>query len=148
MRIGTRTERGNFVGFLVRGCNVLSVVRLQPRRFSSSESDSPEFSDTRNQDDDENRTSSVESVRERILDSSLEYVHDLGWSTSALSEAAKKEGLPGVAHGLFQRGGVEILFHFEKKCSARMMEELYAQSPLGPSMKEGYGCSDAGRLRQ
>jgi ubiquinone biosynthesis protein COQ9 len=104
--------------------------------LSSYESDGQSSNETGYRDEKGNNKSPEASIRERILDLALDYVCDLGWSVDSLTEAAKKEGLPGVAHGLFQRGGVEILFHFEKKCNDKMMTELLPQSALSPSTKE------------
>ena len=104
--------------------------------MSHYESDVQSSNEVGYQDEQGNSKSPEEDIRERILDSALDYVCDLGWSLDALTEAAKKEGFPAVAHGLFQRGGVEILFHFEKKCNHKMVTELSPQSPLTPNTKE------------
>ena len=37
------------------------------------------------------------------------------------------EGLPGVAHGLFPRGGVELVFYFYNDCNKRLADQLAAE---------------------
>jgi len=37
------------------------------------------------------------------------------------------EGLPGVAHGLFPRGGVELIFYFYTDCNKQLAEQLAEQ---------------------
>jgi len=47
-------------------------------------------------------------------------------SDSSLSFAtgAEVEGLPGVAHGLFPRGGVELIYYFYTDCNRQLAEQL------------------------
>ena len=47
-----------------------------------------------------------------------------GWTTKSLSEAAKHEGYPGIAHGMFPRGGGDIVHHFVKECNAQLAEQM------------------------
>ena len=37
---------------------------------------------------------------------------------------AKDEGLPPVSHGMFPRGGVELVHHFYAKCNQELAEIL------------------------
>ena len=55
------------------------------------------------------------SVKRRILESALDFVPALGWSVESLSEGAKAQGFPGVAHGMFPRGGGELIHHFVRE---------------------------------
>lgn len=62
--------------------------------------------------------------RKLILDSSLGFVPQYGWSVKALECGAKAVDFPGVAHGLFPSGGVELIEHFEFDCNARLIKYL------------------------
>ncbi|KAK3096695.1 hypothetical protein FSP39_002447 [Pinctada imbricata] len=50
-------------------------------------------------------------TKERILRASLPFVHQHGWTKNAIAAGAEQEGLPSVAHGMFPRGGVELVFY-------------------------------------
>ena len=43
---------------------------------------------------------------------------------SAVTSGAESVGLPDVAHGLFPRGGVELVDHFYTECNARLVTEM------------------------
>lgn len=62
--------------------------------------------------------------RKLILDSSLKFVPRYGWSVKALEAGAKSVELPGVVHGLFPSGGIELVEHFEFDCNAKLIEYL------------------------
>ena len=40
---------------------------------------------------------------------------------------AEVEGMPGVAHGLFTRGGAELVFYFYADCNRRLADQLAAE---------------------
>ena len=61
---------------------------------------------------------------ESILNASLQHVPEHGWSTTAIECGAVSLGLPGVAHGVISRGGVELVEHFEAQCNSRLLEYL------------------------
>ncbi|WAR12436.1 COQ9-like protein [Mya arenaria] len=60
----------------------------------------------------------------RILKSSLPFVHQHGWTSNALAQGAEMEGLPGIAHGLFPKGGVELVFYFYTDCNKQLANQL------------------------
>lgn len=66
-------------------------------------------------------------VKLRILNSSLPYVHKHGWTQNALAAGAEAAGLPGVAHGLFPHGGIELIFHFYADCNRKLAEHCAEQ---------------------
>ncbi|XP_060587269.1 ubiquinone biosynthesis protein COQ9, mitochondrial-like isoform X2 [Ruditapes philippinarum] len=66
-------------------------------------------------------------IRQRILKSSLPFVLSEGWTQNAIAAGAEAEGLPGVAHGLFPRGGVELVYYFYTDCNKRLAEQLAEQ---------------------
>ncbi|XP_052232393.1 ubiquinone biosynthesis protein COQ9, mitochondrial-like isoform X8 [Dreissena polymorpha] len=63
-------------------------------------------------------------TRLRILRSSMAFVHQHGWTVDTLAAGAEVEGLPGVAHGLFPRGGVELIYHFYTDCNKQLAMQL------------------------
>ena len=47
-----------------------------------------------------------------ILRASLPFVNQYGWTIDTLSQGAKSLGYPYVSHGLFPRGGTELIDYF------------------------------------
>ncbi|XP_022080225.1 ubiquinone biosynthesis protein COQ9-B, mitochondrial-like [Acanthaster planci] len=72
----------------------------------------------------ERQEESEASVKRCILESALDFVPAFGWSTEALAEGARAQGLAGVAHGMFPRGGGELVHHFVRECNAQLAEKL------------------------
>ena len=66
--------------------------------------------------------------KESILNASLGFVVEHGWSHTALARGATAVGLPAVAHGMFTRGGIELLEHFEQQCNERLVGFLQSET--------------------
>ncbi|KAL4234219.1 Ubiquinone biosynthesis protein coq9 [Mactra antiquata] len=82
---------------------------------------------TSNESSNESSEEREYAVKQRILKSSLPFVSQYGWTQNALSAGAETEGLPGIAHGLFPKGGIELVFYFYNDCNKRLAEELAEQ---------------------
>lgn len=67
-------------------------------------------------------------TRQKVLRSSLPFVHQHGWTSNALVAGAEQEGLPGIAHGMFPRGGAELVFFFYQECNQRLVEHMKKQT--------------------
>ncbi|KAF0294896.1 Ubiquinone biosynthesis protein COQ9, mitochondrial [Amphibalanus amphitrite] len=80
-------------------------------------------------------------LRSRVLEAAMTMVPEMGWSTEALAAGAESLGLPDVAHGLFPRGGAELVDHFYTECNARVAEEMAekraAEQDADPSSRLG-----------
>jgi ubiquinone biosynthesis protein COQ9 len=63
-------------------------------------------------------------VRQQILQASLPHVHEHGWTRKALQAGARDEGLPSAAHGMFPRGGAELIHFFYTKSNLELAEAL------------------------
>ncbi|RUS80095.1 hypothetical protein EGW08_012141 [Elysia chlorotica] len=74
-------------------------------------------------------------IRQRILGASLVYVKEFGWTQKALEAGAKDEGLPPTAHGMFPRGGAELVHYFYAKCN-RELAEIMAADVKAAEVKE------------
>lgn len=66
----------------------------------------------------------VQKVRDDILDASLKYVTQHGWSPEAISHGAESINYPGVIHGMFPNGGIELINFFYRKCNRKLIEQL------------------------
>jgi len=62
--------------------------------------------------------------RSEVLDRALKYVQNHGWSTEALAAASMEMGYPGIAHGMFTDGPVELVYHFVNKSNEEMINKL------------------------
>lgn len=61
-----------------------------------------------------------EATKTSILNSSLRYVCEQGWSQSALSSGAEALGHPSVVAGLFPGGGLDLVLHHVRTCNHRL----------------------------
>ncbi|XP_077983001.1 ubiquinone biosynthesis protein COQ9, mitochondrial-like [Glandiceps talaboti] len=73
---------------------------------------------------------SEQAVETRILNTALSFVPIHGWSRQSLAEAVKAEGYPSITHGMFPRGGGDLVHFFVRNCN----EELAAS--MSSDMKE------------
>ncbi|XP_059614955.1 uncharacterized protein LOC132260689 [Phlebotomus argentipes] len=65
-----------------------------------------------------------ERVRGEILKAALQFATSEGWTREAITKGAESAGFPGVAHGMFPDGGVELIQYFYSDCNARLVEWL------------------------
>ncbi|KAF5272775.1 hypothetical protein FQA39_LY07802 [Lamprigera yunnana] len=69
-----------------------------------------------------------EEIKTKILESSLQYVNKLGWSKDAISAGAESIGYPGVSHGLFPKGGADLVNHFQRTSNKKLFNHLKKQT--------------------
>lgn len=69
-----------------------------------------------------------ENVKNRILESALEFVPKSGWSVESLSSGAKAAGYPTITHGLFPNGGADLVHYFNIKCNERLVDQMKSVS--------------------
>ena len=68
--------------------------------------------------------STERKMRSLVLDCSLEHVATDGWTETSLAKGASDAGLSASAHGMFARGGVELVEHFQARCTKKMSQQL------------------------
>jgi ubiquinone biosynthesis protein COQ9 len=66
----------------------------------------------------------VTEVRNRILDASLAFVESTGWTRASIVKGAEQAGYPGTVHGMFPRGGIELIDFYYLKCNKELVEEM------------------------
>lgn len=66
----------------------------------------------------------IQNVRNDILEASLKYVKTHGWSPEAIAHGAESIDYPGVIHGMFPNGGIELIHYFYTKCNRELIEQL------------------------
>ncbi|KAE8892731.1 hypothetical protein PF005_g18144 [Phytophthora fragariae] len=74
----------------------------------------------------EETTKSESSVdpEQRILEQAVKHVAVHGWTIEALAAGATDLGYPSVAHGMFQRGAIELVEYFMDSCLVKLRETL------------------------
>lgn len=106
---------------------------------STSSSDSDDSSSGSESED--GRPGGRESdTRDAILKSSLEFVSLYGWSAKSLAAGAEKMGLSSTVHGMFSRGGGDLVLYFIRSSNEALSEKLSDDAELAlkdPEKKKG-----------
>ncbi|KAJ8936126.1 hypothetical protein NQ318_022208 [Aromia moschata] len=63
-------------------------------------------------------------IKNKILEASLPFVTELGWSKEALSAGAQIMGYPGITHGMFSKGGADLVHYFQTSSNRKLVEVL------------------------
>jgi ubiquinone biosynthesis protein COQ9 len=66
----------------------------------------------------------VTEIRIKILDSSLAFVESTGWTRATIVKGAEQAGFPGTVHGMFPRGGIELIDYYYLKSNKELIEEM------------------------
>ncbi|CAG8595022.1 4621_t:CDS:2, partial [Acaulospora morrowiae] len=87
---------------------------------------SQESTSRKSQNTQTRRTPSPQSspIPSEILRASLQFVPEYGWSVESLSHGANSLGFPSVSHGLFPRGGLDLIDYFLEDSRRKMVSEL------------------------
>lgn len=75
-----------------------------------------------NQQQSSGEDEEVTKTRNKILETSLEFVASNGWTREAIVKGAEKAGFPGSIQGLFTNGGIELVNYFYLKCNNDLIE--------------------------
>lgn len=65
----------------------------------------------------------VTELKNKVLEASLPFVKSYGWTREAIVKGAEEVQFPGV-HGMFSRGGVELVNYFYLKCNNELIEDM------------------------
>lgn len=78
----------------------------------------------------------INEVRTQILNASLQFVATNGWTRETIAKGAEHIGYPGVVHGMFPNGGIELIQYFylssNQKLIHQLSEEVNASNPNEP----------------
>lgn len=66
----------------------------------------------------------VAEVRNKILEASLAFVSSDGWTRQTIVKGAEQAGFPGTVHGMFPRGGIELINYYYLKGNKELIEEM------------------------
>lgn len=73
---------------------------------------------------EENDEEYEKNIKIKILDASLKFVPNMGWSKQAISAGAESIGYPGVIHGLFPNGSAALVQYFYLTCNQELNQIL------------------------
>ncbi|KAJ8965501.1 hypothetical protein NQ314_004089 [Rhamnusium bicolor] len=82
------------------------------------------FNCTQTTSNQQNGETYEEDIRNKILAASLAFVSELGWSKEALSAGAESVGYPRITHGMFSRGGSDLVHYFQTSSNLKLVEIL------------------------
>lgn len=66
----------------------------------------------------------VTEIRNKILEASLAFVDSAGWTRQAIVKGAEQAGFPGTVHGMFPKGGIELINYFYLKSNQELVEQM------------------------
>lgn len=69
----------------------------------------------------------VKEVKNKILEASMLFVEATGWTRATIVKGAEQAGFPGTVHGMFPRGGVELIDYYYLKSNKELVEEMKAK---------------------
>lgn len=87
----------------------------------------------KDQTKEENTDEKINSIRSDILNAALPFVDSLGWTREAIAKGAESIGYPGVIHGMFPNGGIELVYHFYSQNNRKLFEILNEEKSKNPS---------------
>ncbi|KAF8928699.1 ubiquinone biosynthesis protein COQ9, mitochondrial [Dissophora ornata] len=68
--------------------------------------------------------STSKGTPEAILKNALALVPQYGWTTVSIAKAAESMGYPAIIHGMFPKGGADLIDYFLQDCLNRLPLEL------------------------
>ncbi|XP_011313751.1 ubiquinone biosynthesis protein COQ9, mitochondrial [Fopius arisanus] len=115
---------------LRKGLTITGVRGLWTSRINSNEQKAQnavaEISTTEESKESEEEYEGM--IKKQILAAAMPFVKEHGWSQEAISAGAESIGYPGVIHGLFPRGGAELVLHFYANCNAELNEIMKSEA--------------------
>lgn len=101
---------------------------LIPRILVKYQSNKTSYQDKQNESSDKQNESSdketeeeyEDKIKKNILNASMKFVPELGWSRQAISAGAECIGYPGIIHGMFPNGGAELVAYFYSTCNKEL----------------------------
>lgn len=63
-------------------------------------------------------------IRKQILETSLKYVNSMGWSKEAIAAGAQEVGYPGITHGMFTKGGGDLVHYFQQTSNQKLVKYM------------------------
>ncbi|KAG0365629.1 COQ9-domain-containing protein [Gamsiella multidivaricata] len=106
-----------------------TVIAPAARHFTASTSwhtAEPASAESKSSQDFIGSTAShnAKGTPEAILKKALTLVPEHGWTTASIAKAAESMGYPAIIHGMFPKGGADLIDYFLQDCLNRLPLEL------------------------
>lgn len=95
-------------------------------------------------DEKEEDSKYEQDIKTTILNASLPFVNEMGWSRNAIIAGAKTVNYPGTIHGLFPSAGSELVQFFYTQCNTKLANEL--KEEFGDVTKKQQSGSEIARI--
>lgn len=106
---------------VLHGSQKTSIEDFRAREEQREE----EFSSQRTSSDSVDKNDQkIQEIRSKIMDAALPFVSAHGWSQETISKGAQSIGYPGIVHGMFPNGGIELVHYFYSQCNQKLIEQL------------------------
>lgn len=76
---------------------------------------------------EEKNDEKIQEIRSKIMNAALPFVSNYGWSREAISKGAETIGYPGIVHGMFPNGGIELIHYFYSQCNQQLIEQMKSE---------------------
>lgn len=127
-------EPSNHRVLTIRQLSVPSNVLCSDKKFEDfrarEEEKEAEFNkqpvvvEQENEQEQPEEDEAVTEMRNKILEASLAFVETAGWSRQAIIKGSEQAGYPGTVHGMFPRGGIELVNFYYLKCNRELIEQM------------------------
>ncbi|KAF9434242.1 Ubiquinone biosynthesis protein coq9, mitochondrial [Entomortierella beljakovae] len=102
----------------IRSFSSSSLLRVEEQPINSGAQDNT------NQTSGSFSSNGPKGTPEAILRSALTFVPHHGWTTLSITKAAESMGYPPIIHGMFPKGGADLIDFFLQDCLNRLPLEL------------------------
>lgn len=68
-----------------------------------------------------------DDIKNKILEASLCHVNSTGWSKESIAAGAQDVGYPSITHGMFARGGGDLVHYFQQTANQRLVQYMKAK---------------------
>lgn len=98
-----------------------SIEDFRAREEQREEDYSSQHTNSPNEDKNDEK---IQEIRSKIMDAALPFVTEHGWSRQTISKGAQAIGYPGIVHGMFPSGGIELVHYFYSRCNQQLIEQM------------------------
>ena len=106
--------------------NKLSSISTSVDDFRAREEQREKEEDAKEQQQssENNKDEKIDQIRSNILNAALPFVIEHGWSRDSIVKGAESIGYPGVVHGMFPNGAIELINHFYMQSNQQLIRQL------------------------
>ncbi|KAF2355409.1 Ubiquinone biosynthesis protein COQ9 [Trinorchestia longiramus] len=128
-------NKNPFTGTFLSTCGAACCKSKQNLSFSSNSVNGSSHNTNSDesqseQSEGEEPYSSVDDIREAVLDAALPFVNEFGWTDEAIAKGAESLGYSAMAHSLVEGGGAELFCWLQQRLNEQLEQRLIHLSKL------------------